>query len=225
MARTAEQAVKIPGGEVRVYPAAAGTNDASAMYVMDVLGVNVLVRARTDGTTYVHIDTDGNGEMLGRLAYEVCNGGENVCGPGDDEGDDEPDEEDGYVTLDRDRWWAGLGTWSAGPFPSIEIATYRLAEAMAATGDFPAAWCQGDHGPRSLDAEVRAYHDEGGDGMRPLEGVQYAPGELVDTGDWSMRVDRDYGQLGVMLYADGDPAVTQFVADRSEILRKYDQTG
>jgi hypothetical protein len=62
--------------EVRVYPQAEGTDDASDMYVLDALGVTLLVRRRTDGSTRVHIDTDGIDAFHGPLRYEVRSGGE-----------------------------------------------------------------------------------------------------------------------------------------------------
>lgn len=80
--------IQIPGaGEVRVYPPEPLTDDASPMYVLDVLGVTVLVRRRANedsgtGTdTYVHVDNDGwapGSDYAGPLRWEVMNGGE--CG-------------------------------------------------------------------------------------------------------------------------------------------------
>lgn len=77
--------IEIPGaGEVRVYQPEPFTDDASPMYVLDVLGVTVLVRRREGegGTdTYVHVDNDGwarGSEYTGPLRWEVMNGGE--CG-------------------------------------------------------------------------------------------------------------------------------------------------
>lgn len=66
--------------EVRIYPQQPGTDDASDMYVLDALGVTVLVRRRADRTTYVHVDTDGVGAFIGELVYEIRNGGEHGAG-------------------------------------------------------------------------------------------------------------------------------------------------
>lgn len=60
--------------EIRVFPQNRDTDDASDMYVMDVLGVSVLVRQRTDGTTYIHVDNEESGSAL---TVEVNNSGEN----------------------------------------------------------------------------------------------------------------------------------------------------
>ena len=66
--------------EVRIYPQAPGTDDASDMYVLDALGVTVLIRQRTDGSTYVHVDDDGMDAFKGPLVYEIRNNGENWTG-------------------------------------------------------------------------------------------------------------------------------------------------
>jgi hypothetical protein len=70
----------IPGGQVRILPRAAEVGDRSDVYVLDVLGLTVLVRVR-DRDTFVHIDGDGMGEIQRRpVAVEVFNGGENDYG-------------------------------------------------------------------------------------------------------------------------------------------------
>lgn len=75
---TGPATVNFPDGELRHYPAEPGTNDASDMYVLKVLGVTVLVRKRRDSDdqaeTYVHVETT-EGCIL-----EVNNGGETAIG-------------------------------------------------------------------------------------------------------------------------------------------------
>jgi hypothetical protein len=70
----------IPGGEVRILPRSQEAGDRSDLYVLDVLGLTVLVRVR-DRDTFVHIDGDGMGEIQRRpLVVEVFNGGETDYG-------------------------------------------------------------------------------------------------------------------------------------------------
>jgi hypothetical protein len=59
----------------------AGSDDASDMYVLEVLGVSVLVRLRTTGAhpsgrpqLYMHVDNETRGPTS--LAVEVASGGE-----------------------------------------------------------------------------------------------------------------------------------------------------
>lgn len=73
-----------PDGEARGYEAAEG--DRSRMYVLDVLGISVLVHQRPDGRMYVHVETTGTtsepaaGSAGKAVAVEVNNGGENLYG-------------------------------------------------------------------------------------------------------------------------------------------------
>lgn len=170
-------------------------------------------------TTDVTIDLDvggnsGNAESLRDALAAVAASLTGILA----EWEDVPAEWDGYVSPDRGGWYVQLSGKRVGSdqygFPTLDIAIYRLAEAMAEAGEFGNAWAEGEHGPttRSINDEVRAFHDEGGDQMKPLEGVRYAEGDLVeaDTG-WPMRVDRDYGPMGVMIYADGDSSVREYV--------------
>jgi hypothetical protein len=67
------QETKIHDAEVRWYPAGSGTDDRSDMYVLEVLGVTLLVRKRGSGRrhteTYVHV------ESRAPVVLEVNNGG------------------------------------------------------------------------------------------------------------------------------------------------------
>src|SRR5262249_6865621 len=81
MSETKPNVIVIPGGEVRIWPASqGGGGDLSDSYVLDVLGLTVLVRVRkTD--TFVHIDGDGMAERQRMpVVVEVFNGGENDYG-------------------------------------------------------------------------------------------------------------------------------------------------
>ena len=72
----------------------------------------------------------------------------------DDEDEDPgPDlDNDGFVGYGRGSYYAQIfGRDLTGPygFPTSEIAIYELARAMAENGEFPAAWFEGEHGPRT----------------------------------------------------------------------------
>jgi hypothetical protein len=126
--------------------------------------------------------------------------------------DDRPDEYDAYVSVDRGRWYVRLeGVEAPGQprrgYPSRGIAVYELARAMADMGAFPVAWVEGtDWAPEGIDAEVRAFHDEGGDKLLPLPGVLYEPGDEVLYQDSVFEVVRDYGTgIGVWIQIPRDP--------------------
>jgi hypothetical protein len=69
--------------EIRVYTQDSGTgsDEASDMYVMEILGVSLLIRARTGApndphdpvSLFVHIDNDNRESCT--LAVAVCNSG------------------------------------------------------------------------------------------------------------------------------------------------------
>jgi hypothetical protein len=134
----------------------------------------------------------------------------------------EPDpDNDGFVALDRGGYWARIFgkdlTRRGRGFPTTDIAIYELARAMAEAGEFPNAWMEGEHGPsvRDINDEVRRFHDEGGSKLLPLEGVQYAPGDEIDSSEEPglyFTVDQDYGMLGIVAHASGDPSVRQYVS-------------
>lgn len=90
--------------------------------------------------------------------------------PAGDEDDDSPSDTDGWVILDNGQYFVKLGNMEIrGPFGRTrEGAIYRLALAMVETGEFPAAWLTGEHGPAvmNIDDEIRALHDEGGTAMK-----------------------------------------------------------
>jgi hypothetical protein len=71
-------ALPLPEGELRVFEPDASQGDQGRMYVLDVLGVSLLIRQRADGT-YVHVDGDATSEGIEgvtTLLVEVNNGGE-----------------------------------------------------------------------------------------------------------------------------------------------------
>lgn len=77
--------VRVHGCELRVWEPDAAQNDRGRMYVLDALGVTLLVREREDGT-YVHVDDDGDTHpFTGPLLVEVNNGGEHAYGEATDQ--------------------------------------------------------------------------------------------------------------------------------------------
>lgn len=138
--------------------------------------------------------------------------------------DDRPSEDDGYIGLDRRGWYVQLGgqppaDMTRDGYPTEEIATYELARMLAAAGEFPPCWAEGEHGPstRPISEQVYAHLDDG-DQLKPLPGVKYADRAcvLAPAEDWtSWVVVRDYGDLGVMVHTLGDDTVT--------MLAKHDQ--
>lgn len=148
-----------------------------------------------------------------------------------DDWDERPDENDLYVTLDRYRYWVSWdGRDQPGQprngYPDRQVAVYEAARWMAGSGEFPAAWISGEHGPAaaSIDSEIRAFHDEGGSQLLPLDGVEYEPGDRVRyNGDEGLEVVRDYGSLGLWLAVAGDHSAGEaFVTDRSRIQPVYE---
>ena len=133
---------------------------------------------------------------------------------------DTPDDADGYITVDRGRYHVTLDTSPVGDYPSQEIAEIELARAMAARGVFPPAWLVGDRlVVCDINDRIRRWHDAGGDGMAPIDGVQYRPGDPIWCGDtdWPYRVIGDWGRAGVELHTDGDPTVRLHVTDRTQL--------
>jgi hypothetical protein len=134
---------------------------------------------------------------------------------------DAPDEFDGYISFVRGRYHVSLDGTRVGDYPSREVAEIELARAMAAGGVFPNAWFITDHGnPVDINDDIRRWHDEGGDQMAPLPGVQYQPGDRVwyADDDWSYRVVGDWGPAGVEIHARGHLSIRCHVTDR-DLLR------
>jgi hypothetical protein len=141
----------------------------------------------------------------------------------------QPHESDNYVTLDRGRYYVSLGgangispdSQPRNGYPDPQVAIYELAKLMAERGEFRAAWMEGEHGPssRSIDDEVRAFHDTGGDQLLPLDGVQYEPGDEVRSNDGTWEVICDYGTLGVWLGVAGDRTAGERFTEHSLIER------
>jgi hypothetical protein len=114
--------------------------------------------------------------------------------------EERPDDHDGFIFTERHGWGAQLegvrvkvpGAETRG-LPCREAALYALAQAMAEKGSFPAAWYQERGIDVSVDSEIRAYHDDGGDQMRRPAAGQYHPDDEIQVdydgdGDWSYAV-------------------------------------
>lgn len=72
----------LPDGEVIVWEPDVDEGDLGRMYVLDVLGISVLVRER-DGDVYVHVETtDALSDRPGDkpVAYEINNDGDHLLG-------------------------------------------------------------------------------------------------------------------------------------------------
>jgi hypothetical protein len=133
---------------------------------------------------------------------------------------DTPDEFDGHIAFDRGRYHVSLDGSRVGDYPSRDVAEIELARAMVDGGVFPNAWFITDHGNYiAIDADIRRWHDEGGDQMAPLPGVQYRPGQRVRYADvdWPYRVVGDWGPAGVEIHTDGDPSIWTHVTDRADL--------
>jgi hypothetical protein len=136
--------------------------------------------------------------------------------------EDTPEPHDGWISFGRGQYYVRLEDSDVGTFPTQDIAEIELAEAMVKGGVFPNCWCENDRGiTHSIDDEIRALHDEGGDGMKPLVGVEYEPGAEIlvryPDGDWlGAYVVRDYGQAGIVYQYRGDDE-KHHVEDRSEV--------
>lgn len=144
--------------------------------------------------------------------------------------EDTPDEYDGWVSEGRDGYYVSLEGIprrnTRHGYASRDIAVYELAQAMADAGCFPNAWYSNERGnTENIGEEVRKHHDAGGSSMLPLEGVEYEEGDAVIYSDpaWPWIVDKDYGQLGVVIHEQYDTRNRAHVTDRSEIAR-YDAT-
>jgi hypothetical protein len=137
-----------------------------------------------------------------------------------DRWEDLPDEGDGYIGFHRGRYHVSLEGKPVGDYPSRDVAEIELARAMVDGGVFPNAWYITDHGNHvAIDDDIRRWHDEGGDGMAPLAGVQYQPGDRVWFAglDWPCVVVGDWGPAGVELHTDGDPTIRAHVTDRAQL--------
>jgi hypothetical protein len=133
---------------------------------------------------------------------------------------DTPDEFDAYISFDRGRYHVSLEGVRIGDYPSRDVAEIELARAMVDGGVFPNTWFITDHGDTEpIDDDIRRWHDEGGDQMAPLPGVQYRPGDRVWYADvdWPYRVVGDWGPAGVEIHTDGDPSIWTHVTDRAEL--------
>lgn len=102
-----------------------------------------------------------------------------------------------------------------GKYPSQDIAEYELARVMAESGVFPNAWYVNDRGNTdNISESLRKYHDEGGDKLLPLRGVEYEDGADITADGLSASVVRDYGDMGIVYVLSGDDE-ERFTEDRS----------
>ena len=134
--------------------------------------------------------------------------------------DDTPDEFDAYITVERGRYHVSLEGIHVGDYPSQDVAELELARAMVVGGVFPNAWFVTDHGNTlDINANVRRWHNQAGDAMAPIEGVQYQPGDRVRYAqvDWPHIVVGDWGPAGVEIHTAGDPSIRAHVTDRDEL--------
>jgi hypothetical protein len=191
-------------------------NDLRNWTVRDLLTVARAAGMLWDSHPFDALDvlSDRQRALLARAASSYLPADQGAVPDEDDEDEAIPQSWDGWVTLDNDRYYVMLEGLRAGPelgVPRRNMAIYELAKAMSDRGSFPAAWITGEHGPasESIDAEVRAWHDAGGDGLLPLTGTHFAPGDIITAhGTVPWAVAADYGNMGVLLYAPGDPTVT-----------------
>ena len=179
--------------------------------------VELQVRA---GGVDVHITIGGLYDDVSLLAASLHHLAEDVDDDILDGWQDTPDESDGYLSFDRGRYHVSLDGTRVGDYPSREVAEIALARAMADGGVFPNAWYITDHGnTEPIDDAIRRWHDEGGDQLAPLAGVQYQPGDRVWYADvdWPYRVVGDWGPAGVEIHTEGDPSIWTHVTDRAEL--------
>ena len=182
-------------------------------------GTVILKISTDDGTVNVHVGgSEEDAENLrDELTQSAASLTENILAGWEDV----PEEWDGYISWEERRgWMVSLSGKTVGNsqygFPTLEIAMFELANAMCVAGEFSNAWVQGEHGPttRCITSELRALQDEGGTAMRPLAGVQYDEGDLIEEAGsptWQMTVNSDYGELGITVYAPGDPDVGGYI--------------
>src|SRR6266511_24821 len=154
------------------------------------------------------------GESLRHLAEDVA---DNIV----ERWEDLPDEADAYLSVHDGQYHVRLDGIQVGDYPSQTIAEIEMARAMAHHGVFPPAWLVNDHGiVCDINEHIRRWHNAGGDGMAPIEGVQYRPGDAVWYGerDWPYRVVGDWGAAGVELHTLDDPSIRLHVTDRTGLL-------
>jgi len=179
--------------------------------------VELMVRA--DRTT-VRISIGRIYDSAATLAESLRHLSEDVSTDIVDGWEDYPDDNDAYISFDRARYHVSLEGTRVGDYLSRDVAEIELARAMVASGVFPNAWYLTDHGNHiDINDSIRGYHDEGGDGVAPLVGVQFEPGDRVWYAgmDWPHLVIGDWGPAGVEIHTDGDHTIRTHVTDRSEL--------
>lgn len=163
----------------------------------DVILINVGDNEETASTLHEQLD-----DTSAHLAREILDGWQDTPDP----------ENDGWVSFYDGKYSVSLGRpRDITYYPTMDIAVYELAALMAEAGYFPNAWYQNSRGiTENIDTRVRAFHDEGGDKMLPLAGVEYQPGDQITYGPGDAApgiveprtVVRDYGAMGIIL--DGE---------------------
>jgi hypothetical protein len=187
-----------------------------------------------DGDVQLLIRADGTcvRVRIGRTYEDACTLAENLARLAQqitteivEAWEDIPDEFDGYVTFDRGRYHVSLEGANVGGYPCREVAEIELARAMVTRGAYLNCWYINDRGiTDAIDDTIRSWHDQGGDAIKPLTGVQYQPGDRVwDAAmDWPYVVTGDWGLAGVEIHTEGDPSVRVHITDRRELRRVED---
>jgi hypothetical protein len=159
-----------------------------------------------------------------------------AAGPDDDEDDEGSQDGDGFIVLDRYRYFVSPGREDGFQpadayarehgYPDPDVAAYELAALMAEHGENPDSWMCGEHGPSERDAGalVDSFLDFTSPDIRlkPLAGVRYAAGTEVRYDDATWEVIRDYGVLGVWLGVPRDWSAGEVFASHSRIDRADD---
>jgi len=135
--------------------------------------------------------------------------------------EDTPEDDDGYISFDRGRYHILLdGRW-VGDYPAREVAEIELARAMVTGGVFPNTWYVNERGIHEpIGEQISRWHNEAGNALIPLPGVQYQPGDRVWYGepDWPYVVIGDWGETaGLEIHTAGDPSIHTHITDRSQL--------
>lgn len=169
----------------------------------------------------IRIHLGGGYDSAALLAQSLHHLAEDVDDDVLDGWQDMPDENDAYIVLGGGRYHVSLEASAVGTYPSQDVAEIALARAMVAAGVFGNAWFIDERGTcHDIGESVRRWHNEGGDGMAAIEGIQYQPGDPVRYAGigWPCVVVQDWGAVGgVELHAHGDPTVRAHVTDRTEL--------
>jgi hypothetical protein len=180
---------------------------------------DVTLTIRAERTT-IHLSVGRLHDSASLLAQSLHHLAEDVDSDILDGWEELPDEYDAYISVDRGRYHVSVEGTHVGDYPSQDVAEIELARAMVTGGVFPPAWFINDHGNyHDINEHIRRWHDDGGDAMAPIEGVQYQPGDRVwyVEMDWPYIVIGDWGPAGVEIHTEGDRSIRAHVTDRTEL--------